>query len=160
MATEANVVDPVGIAWQGFFLFLSVGAVGYGVVILFIVIGHRGEVPLSIAVGLSFGTAAVLTELFTTSLYLHDQELQSFAVLVNPILPAVVFANVAGIVLLQVAFQRGRVAVVVPLNLVVSNGMGVLGGVLVFSESMTAKRLAAITLIVAGTALLHRVGSK
>jgi uncharacterized membrane protein len=66
-----------------------------------------------------------------------------------------VAANVAGLVLLQAAFQRGRAAVIVPLQLALANALTVVAGVLVFAEHVTPLRGAGIALIVVGTGLLQ-----
>jgi uncharacterized membrane protein len=79
----------------------------------------------------------------------------SWAILLNPLLLAVVLANVAGLVLLQAAFQRGRASVIVPLQLAMANAITVLAGVLVFAEHITPLRAAGIVLIVVGTTLLQ-----
>jgi uncharacterized membrane protein len=76
-------------------------------------------------------------------------------VVLNPLLLTVVLANVLGLVLLQAAFQRGRAAVVVPLQLAMANGITVLAGVMVFAEHITLLRGTGIVLIVVGTALLQ-----
>jgi uncharacterized membrane protein len=66
-----------------------------------------------------------------------------------------VLANGLGLVLLQAAFQRGRAAVVVPLQLAMANGITVLAGVMVFAENITFLRGTGIVLILTGTALLQ-----
>ena len=55
----------------------------------------------------------------------------------------------------QPAFQRGRAAVVVPLQLAMANCIIVLAGVMVFAEHITLLRGTGIMLIVVGTALLQ-----
>ncbi len=79
----------------------------------------------------------------------------TWAILIDPLLIAVVAANVAGLILLQAAFQRGRAAVIVPLQLAMANVITVLAGVAVFAENVTGLRAAGIALIIGGTALLH-----
>ena len=64
-------------------------------------------------------------------------------------------ANVAGLILLQAAFQRGRAAVIVPLQLAVANAVTVLAGILIFAENISSIRAAGIGLIVLGTVMLH-----
>ena len=75
--------------------------------------------------------------------------------LFDPYLPTVVLANVVGLVLLQAAFQRGRAAVIVPLQLAMANAVTVVAGVAVFFEQVTSVRALGIALILGGTALLH-----
>ena len=74
---------------------------------------------------------------------------------IDPLLLAVVAANVAGLVLLQAAFQRGRAAVIVPLQLAMANAIAVVAGVMIFAEHVTAFRALGIALIIGGTVLLH-----
>ena len=59
-------------------------------------------------------------------------------------------ANVAGLVLLQAAFQRGRAAVI-PLQLAMANAITVAAGILIFNENVTALRALGIGLIIGGT---------
>lgn len=156
LSFEAEVSAPRSIDW----LRLS------ALMIIFIVAGialyilglrsKRPEVPLAIVVGFGFGVGAVLTELMTAYIALLGQSLESSAFLLNPVLPFMVAANGIGLFLLQLAFQRGRAAVIVPVQLSVVNGVVVLAGVLVFAEQLTLYRLCAIGLIVAGSAQLHR----
>jgi uncharacterized membrane protein len=98
----------------------------------------------------------VLTEALTAQLTLRGQSVWSWATLTEPMLAAVIVANVLGLVLLQMAFQRGRAAVVVPLQLAITNFVAVGTGILVFAETISAARAIAIVLIVAGTAALQR----
>ena len=79
----------------------------------------------------------------------------TWSILVDPLLLAVVLANVAGLVLLQAAFQRGRAAVIVPLQLAMANAITVVAGILIFAEHITAVRALGIALIIGGTVLLH-----
>ena len=79
----------------------------------------------------------------------------TWAILVDPLLLAVVLANVAGLVLLQAAFQRGRAAVIVPLQLAMANAITVVAGILIFAEHITPVRALGIALIIGGTILLH-----
>jgi len=126
--------------------------------LLLFVAGRRSaqsEVPLAIAVGIGFGMGAVLTKLMTAYLMLGGRQLESSAFLLNPILPFMVAANVVGLALLQVAFQRGRASVIIPVQLAVTNGLVVLAGALIFAESIGLFRLCGIGLIIAGTGVLE-----
>lgn len=116
---------------------------------------HRPEVMLALVVGLCFGAGAVLTKALTADLADAGQAVFSLSILVNPLLLAVVFANVLGLVLLQAAFQRGRAAVIVPLQLAMANAMTVIAGVVVFAEQITLLRAIGIALIIGGTVVLH-----
>jgi len=155
LAVEATVIKQVAIAWPRLVAFLALCAAGW--LALFLA-GRRSagsEVPLAIAVGIGFGMGAVLTKLMTAYLTLGGQQLESSAFLLNPILPFVVAANVAGLALLQIAFQRGRASVIIPVQLAVANGLVVIAGFLVFAEAIGPMRLFGICVIVAGTTALE-----
>lgn len=115
----------------------------------------RPEVLLALVVGLCFGAGSVLTKAMTVAYSGPGATVMTWAILVDPLLVAVVSANVLGLVLLQAAFQRGRAAVIVPLQLAMANAITVLAGVVIFAEHITPLRGLGIVLIVAGTALLH-----
>jgi len=155
LAVEATVIKQVAIAWPRLVAFLALCAAGW--LALFLA-GRRSagsEVPLAIAVGIGFGMGAVLTKLMTAYLTLGGQQLESSAFLLNPILPFMVAANVAGLALLQIAFQRGRASVIIPVQLAVANGLVVIAGFLVFAEAIGPMRLFGICVIVAGTTALE-----
>jgi len=155
LAVEATVIKQVAIAWPRLVAFLALCAAGW--LALFLA-GRRSagsEVPLAIAVGIGFGMGAVLTKLMTAYLTLGGQQLESSAFLLNPILPFMVAANVAGLALLQIAFQRGRASVIIPVQLAVANGLVVIAGFLVFAEAIGPMRLFGICVIVAGTSALE-----
>lgn len=116
---------------------------------------RRPEASMAIVVGLAFGFGATLTTAMTTSLALQDQGAISLATLINPWLPAIVLSNVAGLILLQAAFQRGRASVVIPVQLAVANLLAVLIGALVFGEAVPLLRAAGVAIILLGTGLLH-----
>ena len=116
---------------------------------------RRPEVLLALVVGLCFGAGSVLTKALTVESSVPGQSVVSWAILLNPLLLAVVLANVLGLVLLQAAFQRGRASVIVPLQLAMANGITVLAGIAIFGEHITTLRAGGIVLIVGGTALLH-----
>lgn len=155
LAVEATVIKEVAIAWPRLVAFLALCAAGW--LALFLAGGRsaRSEVPLAIAVGIGFGMGAALTKLMTAYLTLGGQQLESSAFLLNPILPFMVAANVAGLALLQVAFQRGRASVIIPVQLAVANGLVVIAGALVFAEAIGPMRLFGICVIVAGTTALE-----
>ena len=156
LSFEARVSAPLSIDWMRLAILLGL-VVSAGAALLFFGLrSRRPEVPLAIAVGFGFGLGSVLTELMTAYITLKGGTLGSAAFVLNPILPFMMAANVAGLFLLQVAFQRGRAAVIVPVQLSVVNGIVVLTGVLVFAEPLSLYRLFAIGLILAGTAALHQ----
>ncbi len=116
---------------------------------------RRPEMMLAVVVGLCFGAGSVLTKALTVVSTAPGQSVMTLSLLLNPLLIAVVLANVAGLVLLQAAFQRGRAAVIVPLQLALANAVTVLAGVVVFAEHITLLRGSGILLIVVGTTLLQ-----
>ncbi|OQW88794.1 MAG: hypothetical protein BWK72_07530 [Rhodoferax ferrireducens] len=116
---------------------------------------RQPEVLLALVVGLCFGAGSILTKALTVASAGPGQSIMTWAVLLNPLLLAVVLANVAGLALLQAAFQRGRASVVVPLQLAMANAITVLAGVVVFAEHITLLRGFGIVLIVVGTTLLQ-----
>ena len=115
----------------------------------------RPEVILALVVGLCFGAGSVLTKAMTVAYSGPGKTIMTWSILIDPLLLAVVLANVLGLVLLQAAFQRGRAAVIVPLQLAMANAVTVLAGVVIFAEHITPLRGLGILLIVGGTALLH-----
>lgn len=116
---------------------------------------RRPEVLLALVVGMCFGAGSILTKAFTVGYSGPGKSLFTWSILLDPLLLAVVLANVAGLVLLQAAFQRGRAAVIVPLQLAMANAITVLAGILIFAEHITALRALGIALIIGGTVLLH-----
>lgn len=159
LSFDAHIAPPLAIDWVRLALLLAAIVGGGFVLYRWGRNSPRPEVPLAIVVGCGFGIGAVLTELMTAYLTLSGESLGVATGLWNPVLPFMVAANVAGLILLQVAFQRGRAAVIIPVQLSVVNGIVVVVGVLVFSEVVTLYRLFAIALMVAGTAWLHKKDS-
>lgn len=160
LSFDAHAVAPVAIDWPRLALLIAIVVPAGMALYWYGLRGKHPEVPLAIAVGFGFGLGAVLTELMTAYLTLGGQSLESSAFVLNPILPFMVAANVVGLVLLQVAFRHGRAAVIVPVQLSVVNGVVVVAGIVVFAESITLFRVVAISIIVLGTAWLHRGGDK
>jgi uncharacterized membrane protein len=160
LSFEAKEIQPAAIDWHRLAVFAGLAVFAWGICVALGKRALRPEIPLAIAVGIGFGTGATLTELMTAYLSLSGQDLASAAFLLNPILPFMVIANVAGLGLLQIAFQRGRAAVVVPVQLAVANGVVVFAGALVFSETISLVRLCSILLILGGAAILHGPGRK
>jgi uncharacterized membrane protein len=116
------------------------------------------EVLLAIVVGHCFGAGAILTKAMTVQFSQNGETLltgASWLDLIDPLLLAMVAANVAGLVLLQAAFQRGRAAVIVPLQLATANGLTVFAGVLIYSERLSTIRGLGIVLILLGAVFLQ-----
>ena len=112
--------------------------------------GASAETALAAVVGLAFGAGAVLTKALTAGHPALDAGL-----LADPLLAAIVAANAVGLVLLQIAFRRGRAAVIVPLQLAVACLFSVVAGSAAFGETVDAARALGVLLVVAGTAVLH-----
>lgn len=159
LATEASVVAPEAIDWAQLTLLLVISPILGLVLFLAGTRGRNPEVSLGIVVGVAFGIGSLLTELMTAYISIQGGVLESLDFLLNPILPFMILANMVGLFLLQMAFQRGRAAVIVPVQLAMSNVIVLLGGMLVFSESLTWIRFLAIALIVAGTSWLQNASS-
>ncbi|MCB9771755.1 MAG: EamA family transporter [Candidatus Omnitrophica bacterium] len=159
LSFEAREVAPVAINWFGAGIFCALSLVVGGISLLIGKKTQQPEVPFGIAVGIGFGLGASLTELMTAYLTLSGRHLESMAMVLNPILPFMMLANVIGLVLLQAAFQRGRAAVIVPIQLSVVNGLVVVSGAFIFSEVITILRICGIATIIAGTTLLQNSNS-
>lgn len=155
LALEAEGTQVTAFAGMRLALLLGVTVVVAGALLLANRRSSQPEILLALVVGLCFGAGSILTKALTVASAGPEQSILTWAVLLNPLLLAVVLANVAGLVLLQAAFQRGRAAVVVPLQLAMANAITVLAGVVVFAEHITLLRGAGIVLIVVGTTLLQ-----
>jgi uncharacterized membrane protein len=154
LAREATHTTVTAIGWFSLIIIFCLALTcGLGIFFLRKKFAQQ-EVPLAIAAGIGFGFAAVLTKLMTAYLSLGDQTLESAAFLINPILPFLVVVNVLSLVLLQMAFQNGRAAVIIPTQLSVVNGISLLVGVLVFSESMSPLRVISVGFVLIGAVLL------
>nr|AEQ20543.1 putative membrane protein [uncultured bacterium CSLC3] len=155
LSLEAEVVKPFAIDWYRLAAILALATAAWAGLCSAGMRSQRPETPLAVAVGIAFGAGALLTKLMTAYITLNGQHLESAAFVLNPVLPFMVAANVAGLALLQVAFQRGRAAVIIPVQISVANGLVVLAGALVFGETISMLRLVSIGLIIAGTGLLQ-----
>lgn len=160
-----TVLGAVGLAWQAttvpgtaaagwrlaVFAAVTLGAAALGATRLRARDG--GELPLALAVGLCFGTGAVLTEAWSSVAP------DGWRAALHPLLLGVVVANVAGLVLLQSAFQRGRAAIVVPVQLAVANVVAMVGGAWLFAEHLPASRVVSAGLVVLGAWQLQSGGT-
>lgn len=151
-AEDSNVESFEGIR---LFVLLAVVVLMAGAMLLANRRSHRPEILLALVDGMCFGAGSMLTKALTVDAAATGQSILTWAVLFNPLLLAVVLANVAGLVLLQAAFQRGRASVIVPLQLAMANALTVLAGIVIFAEHITALRAIGIVVIIAGTAMLH-----
>lgn len=155
LSTEAEEVAAAAIRWSPMVATSGAGALICAALVVLGMRSDRPELPLAAAVGVAFGIGAILTKLMTSYIADSGQRLESAAFALNPVLPFMVAANFAGLGLLQVAFRHGRASIVIPVQLAVLNVVVVLGGVLVFAESVSGLRLFSVLLILAGTAVLH-----
>lgn len=153
LSGQARIVATRDVWWPGFALFFGALAV-LGAVLLHRIRIRRTETPLALAVGIAFGSGALLTELMTAA----SGARSDWTGVLNPALPAVLAANAAGIVLLQAAFRHGRAAVVVPVQLSVINVVVVAGARMIFGEPATAPKVLGVALIAVGAGLLGRAG--
>ena len=162
-----TVLGAVALAWEAEDSQVAAFA-GTRLIVLLAVLGLAGaafllanrkskqpEIFLALVVGMCFGAGSILTKALTVGYSGPGKTLMTWSILLDPLLLAVVLANVAGLVLLQAAFQRGRAAVIVPLQLAMANAITVLAGVVIFAEHITVLRALGIALIIGGTVLLH-----
>jgi len=155
LAWDAEDSQVKAFAVSHLLLILGILAVAGGALLLANRTSRQPEILLALVVGMCFGAGSVLTKSLTVGYSGPGQTLMTWAILIDPFLLAVAASNVAGLILLQAAFQRGRAAVIVPLQLAVANVVTVLAGVMVFAEHITATRAAGIGLIMLGTVMLH-----
>ena len=143
------------LAASKFYIYLA-GCMGM-LLIMLVWFKHsrRSEVPLAIAAGIAFGIGAVTTKIMTASLAIAGIELKFVTALSNPILPCVIVSNVVGVVLLQLALQRGRAAVIIPMQLSTVNGIAVVAGIALFMEQAATTRVIGIVLILIGAFVVH-----
>jgi len=114
-------------------------------------------VLLAIVVGLGFGLGAIATKVVTLEAAQAGGGMSAvLSLLTHPVTLIVVLANAAGLVLLQLAFRKGRAAVIVPVQLGVVNLLAVTAGAGVFSETITATRAAGALLVCMGAVAVNR----
>jgi len=113
-------------------------------------------IGLSVASGLALGLGSVYAKALAGA--------PSFATVESAYVLLTLAANLVGFVLQQASFQAGRAVVVMPLSSVVSNFVPIIGGIIVFDESLPAHGTAAIlrplafALAIGGVALLAGFG--
>jgi multidrug transporter EmrE-like cation transporter len=119
---------------------------------------HRA-IGLSMASGLLLGLGSVYAKGLATTVSLA-------AAVETAYLPLTLVANLAGFVLMQAAFQVGRGVVVMPLFSMLSNLVPIIGGIVVFDESLPNHGVAAVlrplafALAIVGAALLAGFGER
>ncbi len=158
LSFDVKDISTVNINWPHIYAYFSVALLVW---ITLMIARKKGrlEIILALTSGVSFGIGGAFTKLMTTYLTTQGQQLESMYFVVNPFFPLMVIANIAGLVLLQMAFQNGRAAIVVPVQLAVLNIMSVIAGVTLFSEMVSLYRISCIILIISGTYILQLVGS-
>lgn len=150
-STAASLATAGGIALV---VVLLVGMPDSGPVAL------RGELGPGLAAGLLFGLGDVMVKAGTeiargpAGHFDLTQASSAVALLETSQLHLGVLATLAAFLLQQAAFARGRVSVVVPA--IGAGGMlvVVLLGILLLQETLDGKRIVAIVVVIAGTALL------
>lgn len=155
LAWDPRGAEPQEYSRIAFWLLVAITVGIGGALFLFNQSSERPEVLLAPIVGLSFGLGAVLTKAMTANRLEDGKQALDIVLLIDPLLYAVVVANAIGLVLLQVAFRRGRASVIVPIQLALANAVTVIAGLVVFSETISISRWIGIVLIVLGTALLQ-----
>lgn len=120
---------------------------------------HHAEVGLAVVAGLLCGIGSSLTKLMTAYLALRGVETTTLDFVLNPIFPVMVAANVAGLVIVQMAFQKGRASVIVPIDLAVINLNVFAAGLFLFHETITVYHAVALAIITLGVFFL-RPGDK
>lgn len=156
LATQAASTPTFAVDGARLLLLVLVASAGAAGLLWAASRGAHAESALALTVGLAFGCGAALTKAMTADATFGITGVVSWRVIVDPLLLAVVAANVVGLVLLQAAFQRGRAAVVVPVQIGMANVLAMAAGIFVFVESVSLVRWFGVGLIVAGTALLYR----
>ena len=159
---SSQIVEVVSIAivWSQVYLWLLVLG---GLTIGGLLIGMRkqnGEVFLACAAGMSFALAGILTNAMTTSSVGEGNAVTFQTAFMSPLLYAVIITNVLGLFLIQVAFQKGRASIVVPLNAAMISGISVLAGVYLFGEKIQLIHVVGVGCIGFGSVLLEQISQK
>jgi uncharacterized membrane protein len=160
LSLEVDIISEVSLNWSHSLIYIGCACLILVCIIIFQRNSKNQELILALAVGFGFGIGSVLTKLMTIYIHQNNQSIESLAFILNPILPFMIAANFCGLFLLQLAFQKGRAAVIIPVQLSVVNGIAVLSGIFLFSEKISLLRLACIFLIVIGTICLQWAGGK
>jgi multidrug transporter EmrE-like cation transporter len=145
--------------WFHVGIFICIAATALASLIVLARRKKQLEVVLALAVGVTFGVSMVLIKLMTSYLALNGKDVELLNCLLNPITPFIIANNILGLVILQIAFQNGRAAVIVPIQVSVISAIAVLAGIFLFSETVSIYRLLCISFIITGTALLQFASS-
>lgn len=156
---DGKVVPVTSLNWLYIYLFYGVAVISWLTLMVFRNNKHA-EIILALATGVAFGIGGALTKLMTVYIAERGYILESIYFVYNPFFLLVVTANIVGLVLLQISFQRGRASIIIPVQLAVVNIMSVMSGVLLYAESISLFRIFCIIIIIAGAATLQWAGSK
>ena len=148
------------ISWSQLTLFLTFSLTALIILSALVYKKIKLEITLALIVGISFGIGAILTELMTGYLTNRNLPLLSHHFFYNPIFPFMMSANLLSLITLQFAFQKGRASVIVPVQLSIVGVMSVVGGAMIFSESIPVMRIFGIGFIIFGTVLLSNQHSQ
>ncbi|MGH8011995.1 MAG: hypothetical protein ACREQ4_05810 [Candidatus Binataceae bacterium] len=138
----------------------SVGAVLVAFIPYLSVRLRDNGIATAIASGIAFGAGGIYTKAMT---YLFAGALDAtiaLRVLSSPYIYLIIVTNIIGIVLLQNSFHVARGLIVMPISSALSNIMPILGGIIIFGETLpsqpfdAAMRAAAFALTIAASALL------
>lgn len=137
-------------------------ATGIGVVHLRIPARLRAEVAFALAAGLMFGVSDFMMKRATSAVVAfagHFSVLEPaslLGLLETPEVLWIALANAAAFGLMQLAYARGRVAVISPLACLSGTAFAVILGFSVLGEPLSPLRTAGIALVLAATGLLAR----
>jgi multidrug transporter EmrE-like cation transporter len=110
--------------------------------------------------GVAFGLGALFTKAMTLEFTAGAVASIALRVVSNPYVYGMIFANIAGIVILQNSFHSARAIIAMPLSGALSNVVPIIGGIVVFGERLpagstaAAMRVGAFVLTIAAGALL------
>jgi len=119
----------------------------------------RGGMAQAIGSGIAFGLAGLYTKAMTDAFEASGASL-AMSIATNPWIPAMVAANLTGMVMLQNSFHQARGIITMPLSSALSNLVPIAGGMLAFGERLPANpiadamRIAAFVLTIAASMTL------
>jgi multidrug transporter EmrE-like cation transporter len=119
----------------------------------------RGGMAQAIGSGIAFGLAGLYTKAMTDAFEANSAGL-TIGIVTNPWIPAMVVANLTGMVMLQNSFHQARGIITMPLSSALSNLVPIAGGMLAFGERLPADpvaasmRIAAFVLTIAASTTL------
>ena len=117
----------------------------------------RSGIAQAIGSGIAFGLAGLFTKAMTDVFEASTAGVAT-GILANPWIPAMVAANLTGMVMLQNSFHHSRGIITMPLSSALSNLVPIAGGMVAFGEHLpgdpiaAAMRIAAFLLTIAASA--------